>query len=71
MFLLIDRREENESSIIAVFKTSETASEILQYSINQYAAGSMGTIETFYNGANVICGDDYEVFVYDEMQLSG
>jgi hypothetical protein len=60
-----DNRKENDSSIIAVCKTEETALRTMQDAIQRYTEGKDCDIEVFDNGANVICGGDYEVFCID------
>lgn len=65
-----DNRKENTASIIAVCTTRQTSLEKLHTSVNKFAAKYEGTIENFDNGANVIWGDNYEVFVIDTIPLS-
>lgn len=64
-----DNRKEN-TSIIAVCTTRQTSLEKMHTSVYKFAAKYEGTIENFDNGANVIWGDNYEVFVIDTIPLS-
>lgn len=64
-----DYRKENHAEVLSVHLNKENAYQALEKAILDYNSDNLYEIERFENGANVIDGEDYEVFEVVEKKL--
>lgn len=62
-------RKENEASILSVHLNKQNALQAMENAISEFNSDNSRIVERFEDGANLIYGEDYEVFQVVETEL--